>query len=60
MQWSAGGWFGATYGGSLLSSLDILDAQGTYDFTGLTVFNWAIEDGPFSPLGMVFDDFTIS
>ncbi|MCP3903119.1 MAG: hypothetical protein GY715_05730 [Planctomycetes bacterium] len=48
-----------TYGGDLLKTLDILDAVGTYDFTGLTVFNWAIEDGPFSPLGMVFDEWTI-
>ncbi|TWT45976.1 hypothetical protein RAS1_24120 [Phycisphaerae bacterium RAS1] len=29
-----------TYGGSTLSSLNILDALGTYDFTGLTVYNW--------------------
>ncbi|MHC5114176.1 MAG: hypothetical protein ACYTGP_07085 [Planctomycetota bacterium] len=49
-----------TYGGDLLKTLDILDAVGTYDFTGLTVFNWAIEDGGQSPLGMIFDEWSIS
>ncbi len=31
-----------TYGPNTLSSLDILDALGTYDYTGLSVFNWTI------------------
>lgn len=52
--------FQATYTGDTLSSLDILDAVGTYDFTNLTVFNWGAEDGPFQPLGLIFDSFTIS
>ena len=52
--------FHATYGGSLLSSLNILDALGHYDFTGLTVFNWTIDDGPFNALGILFSDMTIS
>jgi len=52
--------FHATYGGSLLPSLNILDALGHYDFTGLTVFNWTIDDGPFNPLGILFSDMTIS
>ena len=39
-----------TYVGTTLTSLDILDALGTYDFTGLTVFNWTIDDGPFNPM----------
>jgi len=51
--------FSVTYGGSDLSSLDILDALGTYDFTGLTVFNWTIDDGPFNPVGMIFQEMTI-
>ena len=36
------------YVGSTLSSLDILDAVGTYDFTGLTRFGfnlWAVSPG---------------
>ncbi len=32
--------FHATYGSSLLSSVDILGALGTYNFTGLTVFGY--------------------
>jgi hypothetical protein len=52
--------FHATYGGSTLSSLDILDAVGSYDFTGLTVFNWGLDDAGNQPLGLIFDYFTIS
>ena len=52
--------FHATYGGTLLSSLDVLGAVGHYDFTGLTVFNWTIDDGPLNPLGILFNDMTIS
>ena len=52
--------FLVTYNGSTLSSLDILDAIGSYDFTGLTVFNWTVNDGPFQPMGMIFQDLTIS
>lgn len=48
-----------TYGGSTLSSLDILDALGTYEFAGLTVYNWTIDDGPFNPLGVEFQALTI-
>jgi hypothetical protein len=39
--------------------LDILDALGTYDFTGLSVFNWTIDDGPFQPVGLLFSQLTI-
>ncbi|HMN96077.1 MAG TPA: hypothetical protein PKC43_01410 [Phycisphaerales bacterium] len=63
---SANGGFGAlrdqfsvTYLGSTIPSLDILDAVGTYDFTGLTNFNFTISDGPFDPLGVVFSQMTI-
>lgn len=48
-----------TYGGSTLSSLDIEDAFGSYDFGGLTVFNWTVDDGPFQPLGLLFATLTI-
>ncbi len=51
--------FSVTYGGTDLSSLNILDALGTYDFTGLTVFNWTINDGPFNPVGILFETLTI-
>lgn len=49
-----------TYVGTTLTSLDILDALGTYDFTGLTVFNWTVDDGPFNPLGFVFASLEIA
>lgn len=49
-----------TYGGGTLGSLDILDALGTYDLTGLTVFNWTIDDGPFQPLGILFAELSIA
>ena len=48
-----------TYDGSTLSSLDILDALGTYDFTGLTVFNYTVVDGPVDAIGVIFSDMTI-
>lgn len=49
-----------TYGGNLLSSLDILGALGSYDLTGLTVYNWTVDDGPFNPLGIEFQLLTIA
>lgn len=52
--------FSVTYTGATLSSLDILDAEGVYDFTNLTVFGFNIEDGSFKPLGIVFVDLTIA
>ena len=51
-------WY-VTYGNDPLPSLDIADAVGSYDFTGLTVFNWLIVDGPFEPFGVLFENFTI-
>jgi hypothetical protein len=51
--------FGVTYGGDALDSLDVLDAFGVYDFTGLSVFSWSVNDGPFNPLGVVFGQLTI-
>jgi hypothetical protein len=51
--------YNVTYTGDTLPSLDILDALGTYDFTGLTVFGWTIDDGPFNAMGIVFNQMTI-
>lgn len=52
--------FSATYGGDRLDSLDIAGATGTYDFTGLTVFNWGMDDSGIQPVGFIFDSFTIT
>ena len=52
--------FSVTYGNDPLPSLDILDALGTYDFNGLTVFNFTVDDGPFNAMGLVFEQMTIS
>jgi len=51
--------FSVTYGDDPLDSLDILDAVGSYDFDGLTVFGFAVTDGPFDAMGLVFSDMTI-
>lgn len=34
--------YSVTYPGDRLASLDILGALGTYDYTGLSVFNWGV------------------
>jgi hypothetical protein len=52
--------FNVTYGNDPLPSLNILDAAGTYDFDGLTVFGMSINDGPFEAMFMVFDSMTIT
>ena len=51
--------FNVTYENDPLDSLDILDAQGSYDFTGLSVFGWAITDGPFDAAFVIFENMTI-
>jgi hypothetical protein len=51
--------FSVTYDNDPLPSLDILDAVGFYDFTGLTVFGFTIDDGPFNAMGLIFSDMTI-
>lgn len=51
--------FSVTYTGDTLDSLDVSDAVGDYDFTGLTVFGFNISDGPFEPVGMVFESLSI-
>lgn len=53
------GLFSVTYEGDVLSSLDIVDGIGSYDFDQLTVFGWTVDDGAFSPMGLVFDQMTI-
>lgn len=52
--------FAVGYDGTTLSSLDILDAIGTFDYTGLTSFYFVMDDGGFEPVGMVFTQMTIS
>ena len=53
--------FNVSYTGDTLDSLDIADAAGTYDFTGLTVFGMGVNDGPFEDvLGMDFSSMTIT
>lgn len=49
-----------SYEGSTLSSLNIQDAEGTYEYDGLEVFHWETSAGPFSPMGMIFDRVTIT
>lgn len=49
-----------TYGGATLSSLDVASAVGTYEYAGLSVFGFAIQDGPFDPLGLIFDKLEIA
>ncbi len=48
------------YTGDTLASLDILDAVGTYDYTGLTSFYCTINDSFAEPIGWVFDHMVIS
>jgi hypothetical protein len=48
-----------TYLGDTLMSLDILEALGTYTFDGLTVFNYAVGDGPLDAIGLIFEQMTI-
>ncbi len=48
------------YEGYTLDSLDILDAAGTYDYTGLTSFYTAIQDAWADPMGLEYVTITIS
>lgn len=52
--------FSVGYDGATLSSLDILDAVGTYDFTGISSFNWTIDDGPSNAMGLIFAELEIA
>ena len=48
------------YGEFTLDSLDILDALGTYDYTGLTRFYFNLVDCGFEAMGLLFEQMTIS
>ena len=52
--------FEATYPEDRLPSLDIYDAVGTYDYTGLSVFDFAMVDGGFEAMFIDYQDMTIS
>ena len=52
--------FSVGYEGDAINSLNIADAVGTYDYTGLTNFYWAVSAGPFDPMGMIFEQLVIS
>ncbi len=52
--------FSVTYLMDPLPSLDILDALGTYDFTNISSFNWALDDGPFQAMFILFAQLEIS
>ncbi len=52
--------FNVSYTGNTLTTLDVLDAVGLYDFTGLTVFGMTITDGPFDVVGMIFESLEIA
>jgi hypothetical protein len=45
---------------TFLPSLDILDAVGTYSIAQISVFDWSVNIGPGTPMGMIFDTITIS
>jgi hypothetical protein len=52
--------FQVSYDLTTLSSLDILDAIGTYDYDGLGSFYFVMLDLGQEPIGMVFESLTIS
>jgi len=49
-----------TYQHGTLPSLNVLDALGTYNYNGLTVFNWTLDDGPFNAMLIDFTQMTIT
>lgn len=52
--------FEVSYTQTTLSSLNILDALGVYDFTGIGSFYFVMLDLGFEPIGMIFETLTIS
>lgn len=53
--------FNVSYEGDTLGSLDIADAAGEYDYTGLTVFGMGVSDGPVEDvLGIDFTSMSIT
>jgi heat shock protein HslJ len=52
--------FLVTYLHNPLPSLDILDAVGTYHFTGISSYHHTIDDGTFNPVGIQFEQMIIT
>ncbi len=46
--------------GTALISLNILDALGNYTFADLSVFNWTLDQGPGTPVGMIYESMSIT
>ena len=55
-----GGNFSVAYANDPLPSLDIADAVGEYDFDGIKVFGFTIDDGPFNATGLIYSSMSIS
>jgi len=51
--------FSVSYAGNTLNSLNLLDAVGLYDFTGLGSYFWAVTDGGFEPIGIDYNRMVI-
>lgn len=49
-----------SYDGNMLSSLDILGALGTWNYTGLSNLSFYTDDGGFEAMGLAFDQMTIT
>lgn len=49
-----------TYGSTLIPSLNIADAVGSYQYDTLSVYGFAVTDGPFDPIGIEFLQTTIA
>ncbi len=49
-----------TYDSTLIPSLNIADAVGSYEYDTLSVYGFAITDGPFDPIGIEFLQTTIA
>ncbi len=52
--------FEVGYEGETLESLDIMDAVGIYDYTGLTSFYMTLDDGGMDAMGLIFTEMEIS
>lgn len=55
-----GSHFEVGYTGDTLSSLDLADAYGVYDYTGLQSFYFTVNDGPFEAMGLIYSQIEIS
>lgn len=55
-----GTYFMSSYDGNMLSSLDILGAVGTWDYTGMSLFGFNVDDGGFEAMGLDFERMTIA